>query len=146
MSKRVLVTAVLLIVALACSIGCSSKPSEEVKLGGIALTDILQGLLDRTGRALSSVYDMNSAEAAKMDLQAINDDYDDLIYHAPKLSYEGQDELAKKARKAMPTLQHTVRNINESPAMSEVLGPEMNAMFEKLGMLAAASYTQPEEG
>lgn len=139
MSKRALLTTVLLIVTLGCLSGCSSAPSEEVKLGGIALTDILQGLLDRTSRALSSVYDMNSAEAAAVDLKAINDDYDDLIYHTPKLSYEGQDELASKAQKAMPMLQETVRRINESPAMSKVLGPEMNAMFEKLGILATGS-------
>jgi hypothetical protein len=139
MSKRVLVIAVLMIAILACTSGCSSKSSEEVKLGGIDLTEMLQGLLDRTSRTLSSVRDMKSAKAAAVDLRAINDDFDDMIYHVPKLSYAGQEELGKKAQKSMPMLQQAVRHINESPAMSEILGAEMNAMFDKLGVLATGN-------
>ena len=136
MQKRVLVPVVLMIAILAGAIGCSKGPSEEVKLGGIDLAEMLQGLLDRTGRTLASVRDMQSAKAAVAPLQAINDDFDDMIYHAPKLSDKGREELADEAWKAMPSLQDAVRRINESPAMSDILGAQMNAMFEKLGTLA----------
>ena len=109
MPKRVLVTTVLMIAIGACFGGCSSGPSEEVKLGGIDTTEMLQGLLDRTARTLASVRDLNSAKAAVAPLKAINDDYDDMLYHVPKLSDKGRGELAKEAQKAMPSLQGAVR-------------------------------------
>jgi len=146
MQKRALVSAALMIVILVGASGCGGGPSEEVKLGGIDTTEMLQGLMDRTARTLASVRDLNSAKAAVAPLKAINDDFDDLIYHAPKLSEKGRGELAKEAQKAMPSLQDAVRRINESPAMSDILGPEMNAMFEKLGMLATGNAgVAPEE-
>ena len=115
-----------------------SRFAQALQVRSVAL-EMLQGLLDRTSRTLSSVRDMKSAKAAAVDLRAINDDFDDMIYHVPKLSYAGQEELAKKAQKSMPMLQQAVRHINESPAMSEILGAEMNAMFDKLGVLATGN-------
>jgi hypothetical protein len=133
-----LVTILVVLAACVAAAGCSKKSSEEVKLGGIDTTEMLQGLLDRTARTLGGVRDMASAEAAAKKLRGINDDFDDLLYHVPKLSPKGRQELAKKAQKSMPQLQTAVSQINSNRAMAEVLGPEMGVMLEKLTQLAAA--------
>lgn len=138
MRKRFLVPTLILMAALFIA-GCGGGgSSEEVKLGGIDTTEMLQGLLDRTGRTLATVYDIQSAEAAVAPLRAINDDYDDLLYHVDKLSPKGRQELAKKAHSAMPSLDGAVSRINSIPALAEILGPEMNPMLEKLTQLAVA--------
>lgn len=138
MRKLALVTTLVALVACAAATGCSKKSSEEVKLGGIDTTEMLQGLLDRTARTLGGVRDMKSAEAAAKQLRGINDDYDDLLFHVPRLSPKGRQELAKKARKSMPQLQMAVSQINANPGLAEVLGTEMSAMLKKLTQLATA--------
>jgi hypothetical protein len=138
MRNRALVSILALTVLVAAAGGCGGKSSEEVKLGGIDTTEMLQGLLDRTARALGGVRDMPSAEAAAKQLGMINDDYDDLLYHVDKLSPKGREELAKKAQKSLPQLQSAVSQINSNGVLAEILGAEMNAMLEKLGRLAQA--------
>lgn len=131
------VLALTLLVALTLA-GCGGGPSEEVKLGGIDTTEMLQGLLDRTARTLGTVYDIQSAEAAVAPLKAINDDYDDLLYHVDKLSPKGRQELAKKAQNSLPSMQQAVGRINQIEALAGILGPQMNPMLEKLTKLAVA--------
>jgi hypothetical protein len=137
MRKRTLVLTLILTASLLAA-GCGGGSSEEVKLGGIDTTEMLQGLLDRTARTLATVYDIHSAEAAVAPLRAINDDYDDLLYHVPKLSPKGRQELAKKAQGAMPSLSQAVSRINQIEQLAEILGPQMNPMLEKLAQLAVA--------
>lgn len=115
--------------------GCGGGNSPNMELGGINTGDMLDGLLARTFRALGSVDSMQSAEAAVPQLTAINDDFDDLIYHVPKMSEEGRSELSKKAKKALPEIQDMAQRINDMPGLNNILGPSMNAMVEKLGLL-----------
>jgi hypothetical protein len=127
------------LLALALLAGLSScggsSNSEEMELGGINTGDMLDGLLDRTMRALNSVNSMQSAEAAVPVLDAINDDFDDLIYHVPKLSENGRAEMAAKAKKALPQIQDMAARINDMPGLSGILGPSMNTMVEKITLL-----------
>ena len=109
--------------------------SPNMELGGLNTGDMLDGLLDRTFRTLGGVNSMQTAEAAVPQLKAINDDFDDLIYHLPKLTLEGRNEMSNKARKAYPEIKDMAQRINDMPGLNTILGPEMNAMVEKLGML-----------
>ena len=115
--------------------GCGGGNSPEMELGGINTGDYLDGLLSRTFRALGGINSMESAEAAVPVLKAINDDYDDLIYHLPKLSEKGRADMSKKAQKALPEIQDMAQRINGTPGLSAILGPSMDAMVEKIGLL-----------
>ncbi len=115
--------------------GCGGGNSPEMELGGINTGDVLDGLLSRTFRTLGGINSMQSAEAAVPQLKAINDDYDDLIYHIPKLSEKGRENMSKKARKALPEIQDMTRRINDTPGLSAILGPSMDSMVEKIGLL-----------
>lgn len=125
--------------------GCGgSKPSEDVKLGGIALTDVLDGLLTRANRALGGIQSLETAQAAVPELHVVNDDFVDLRFHAPKLSPAGQDELAKRARQHQPELHGMVRAVQESPALAEIMGTEMEEMLGHLSWLMAPPYRADE--
>ena len=126
--------AVILVLVLFLA-GCGGGNSQEMELGGINTGDYLDGLLARTSRTLGSINSMESAEAAVPHLQAINDDYDDLIFHLPKLSEKGRTDMAKKAQKALPEIQDMARRINDTPGLSGILGPSMDSMVEKIGLL-----------
>ncbi len=115
--------------------GCGGGNSPEMELGGLNTGDYLDGLLSRTSRALGSINSMESAEAAVPQLKAINDDYDDLIYHLPNLSEKGRADMSKKAQKALPEIQDMAQRINGTPGLSAILGPSMDAMVEKIGLL-----------
>jgi len=132
--SHVIPAAVLLLLILSVA-GCGGGNSPEMELGGINTGDYLDGLLSRTFRALNSINSMESAEAAVPQLKAINDDYDDLIYHLPKLSDKGRADMSKKARKALPEIQDMARRINDTPGLSGILGPSMDSMVEKIGLL-----------
>ena len=115
--------------------GCGGSNSEDMELGGINTGDMLDGLLTRTFKALGGVNSMESAQKAAPLLQAINDDFDDLIYHLPKLSEKGRSDMSKKAKKALPEIQDMARRINDMPGLNDILGPSMNSMVEKIGLL-----------
>jgi hypothetical protein len=134
--RKILLSALALTLALVLGLGgCGGGNSQNLELGGINTGDMLDGLLSRTMRTLGTVNSMQSAEAAVPQLKAINDDFDDLIYHIPKLSEEGRAEMSKKAKQAMPEIQDMARRINDMGSLGDILGPEMNAMVEKLGLL-----------
>ncbi len=133
-ARNIFLIALALVLGLGL-VGCGGGNSPNLELGGINTGDMLDGLLARTFRALGSVNSMQAAEAAVPQLKTINDDFDDLIYHIPKLSDEGRSELSNKAKKAMPEIQDMARRINDMPGLSDILGSEMNSMVEKLGLL-----------
>ncbi len=114
---------------------CGGGNSQDMELGGINTGDMLDGLLSRTMRALGGVNSMETAEAAVPQLQAINDDFDDLIYHVPKMSEKGRAEMSKKAQKALPEIENMAARINEMGGLKKILGPSMNAMVEKIALL-----------
>ena len=116
-------------------VACGGGNSPNMELGGINTGDMMDGLLDRTMRTLGSVNSIQTAEAAEPQLKAINDDFDDLIYHLPKLTPEGRNEMSTKARKAFPEIQDMANRINEMGSLGKILGPEMDAMVEKVKLL-----------
>ena len=126
--------AVILLLVLSLA-GCGGGNSPEMELGGINTGDVLDGLLARTFRTLGGVNSMQSAEAAVPQLEAINDDFDDLIFHVPNLSEKGRENMSKKARKALPEIQNMANRINDTPGLGSVLGPSMDTMVDKLGQL-----------
>jgi hypothetical protein len=132
--RKTLLVVLALILGLGVA-GCGGGNSQNMELGGINTGDMLDGLLARTFRALGGVNSMESAQKAAPQIQAINDDFDDLIYHIPKLSEKGRSDLSSKAKKALPEIQDMARRINEMQGLGKILGPEMNAMVDKLGLL-----------
>lgn len=127
--------AAVLILAVAILAGCGGSNSEDMELGGINTGDMLDGLLARTFKALGGINSMESAQKAAPKLKAINDDFDDLIYHIPKLSEKGRADLSKKAKRALPEIQDTARRINDMPGLKDILGKSMDDMVEKLSLL-----------
>ncbi len=133
-SKNGIPATAILLLALFLA-GCGGGNSPEMELGGINTGDVLDGLLARTFRALGGINSMESAEATVPVLKAINDDYDDLIFHIPKLSEKGRANMSKKAKNALPEIQDMARRINDTPGLSSILGKEMDAMVDKIGQL-----------
>jgi len=133
----------VLMVLLFNGAGCGSSSSGEMVLAGIDLGEMLDGLLKRTMRTLSTVKDESSAQAAVMELTAINSDIDDLIYHAPKLSPAGQAELSAKVAETLPTVQETTQYINSIRGLTNILGPVMEDMVHKLTTLMAVGGPPP---
>ena len=84
------ISAAMCLLAVFWLAGCGGGNNANMELGGINTGDMLDGLLARTSKTLGSVNSMQSAEAAVPQLEAINDYFDDLIYHIPKLSQEGR--------------------------------------------------------
>jgi hypothetical protein len=136
---------VVLCLALVLLAGCGGgKPSEDVQLGGLALTDVLDGLMTRTVRVLSSINGLEAADAAEPRLQEINDDFYDLRYHAPKLSETGQRELARHAGKQCMQVRAMVDTVMGMRPLADRLGGQMTTMMGHLEALMAPPYKEPD--
>ena len=112
--------------------GCSGAPDPSMELGGINTGEVLAGLLARTERAIGKINSVDSAKLVKVELQRINEDYDDLLYHIPKLSPEGRQAIAHESAQALPGMKAMVNQIHEMPALDEILGETLDQMVEKL--------------
>ena len=142
MFRRLSAALCLIVLVLA---GCGGgQPSPEVRLQGIALTEVLDGLLIRAVRTLSSINSLDTAEAVAPELTIINDDFYDLRYHAVKLSDVGQRELAEHANKQYYQLQSMVDMVAGSPALEARIGGQMTTMMVHLEVLMAPPYRDPE--
>ncbi len=127
----------LLIVLLSLGLlttGCGSKTS-HLETGGINATDLLNNLLDKTNRILSDVVNVQTAEAALPQLEAVNEGYDQLIDEMSDLSPAGRAEISEQAAKAMPGLKDNARRMNSKEGIEDIIGPEMNKMVTKLSKL-----------
>lgn len=145
MSRRLSPVLAFSCLALLVFAGCGGGgPSPEVQLGGIYLTDVLDGLMLRAGRTLSTINSIETAEAAAPELKIINDDFYDLRYHAVKLSEMGQREMAVYARKHYNQLRSMVDSVKGSPALDARIGGEMATMLGHLEALMAPPYGEPE--
>ena len=107
----------------------------------MAVSDDLPGFVE-------DIHDLVDAERIKNDprlpfgLPGVNKDkrvsngnYLWISYFWSYLNEKGRADLAKEARKAMPSLQQAVTQIQASPPLRDVLGPSMETMLEKLGQL-----------
>ncbi|MBE0566186.1 MAG: hypothetical protein IH621_09530 [Krumholzibacteria bacterium] len=139
--RRALV--ICLLAAAALLAACASTPRHEVELGGIALTDVLDGLGVRTNQMLKNLQAGGSAADALQELRDINDGYDDLIFHAWKLSPVGQNELADRAGRQLPNVERLAFAVDGTPLEATLL-PELEAMADKVKVLMATPYKAPE--
>ena len=138
------VTAILQSLPLAVTLaGCSSGPGEEVKLGGISLVEVIDGLGARTHQVLQGLRRGDSPETVAAELAAINTDYDDLIYHAWKLPDKGQQELAKRARQQQSTVRDLIWAVEGSP-LQRTLNPALAEMLDKVEILMVTPYKKVE--
>jgi len=124
-------------------VGCSSGPGEEVKLGGISLIEVFDGLAIRTDQMLKGLSQGGSAADARDEIRSINDGYDDLIFHAWKLPPDGQTELAKRATRQLPTVERLVYMVEGSPLEATLL-TDLEGMRARVGTLMVTPYKQPQ--
>lgn len=142
--RRIVFTGSLVVMLSACLLAaCSSGPKEEVKLGGIALTDVFDGLVIRTDQMLKGLSQGGSTADARDEIISINDGYDDLIFHAWKLPPEGQTELAKRATRHLPTVERLVYMVEGSPLEATLL-TDLEAMRDRVKILMVTPYKSPE--
>jgi len=133
--------ALVIMVALAGLLvvgGCGSESRPDMKLGGIDLGQMLDGLMMRTQRTLGSVQDEATARTAAKELKVINGDLDDLVFHAPKLSSEALIELKKQTTDYLVQLEQASGYVETNPGLQDILGPELTAMTGKLEDLIGA--------
>ena len=134
---RLIVSGLVLLLAIAGGVaplaGCGgSAAKESMSLGGINTGEVLDGLLARTQRAMAQVSNVDTARRVVPELERINEDYDDLIFHLPKLSDEGRAELAKQSARALPRMQAMVEQIHGMDALDRVLGDVLEGMLARL--------------
>jgi len=131
--NQILVTIVVLAMTLIAS-GCGGKVS-HLETGGINANDMLDNLLDKTTRILSDVYNVDAANAALPQLEAVNEGYDRLIEELGDLSPAARNRLSEQAAKAMPGMKENARRMNSKAGIDDIIGPEMNKMVTKLSRL-----------
>ena len=138
--RKIAVACLLPVAGLALLlIACSSKPDPEVEIAGIPLTEVLAGIVQRTNLVMGDIHGIESAKAAREELARLNTDYDDLLYHAARLSPAGRAKLAERAAGYLPELKRIATAIQESPALKPILGAEVQAMLEKHRNLASTT-------
>ena len=135
--------AVCLLAVAAVLAACASTPRQEVEVGGIALTEVLDGRAVRTNQTLKNLQAGGSAADALQELRSINDGYDDLIFHAWKLPPSGQKELADRAGRQLPDVERLAFAVDGTPLEATLL-PELEAMADKVKVLMATPYKAPE--
>jgi hypothetical protein len=134
--SRTLVTIALLSLLLVL-VGCGGKRyHESLQMPNFNYGELLDGQMERAQKALAGVRDMPSAEAAARRLGEVNQDLDDLVYNAPRLSPEGQIELGKLATGHLATVQQLAQEMNSNPVLEEVFGAELKTMIGHLQALA----------
>lgn len=134
---RLTVAVCLLIAGLLLLAGCGGSSNQNLKLGGIDLGEVLEGLVARTQKALGSVRDQTSAVAASKQLDLISQDFDDLAYHVPKLPVDGQIALTKKVSQNLGQMEEMAASVNGSPALKSILGGQMKTLVAKMKGLMA---------
>lgn len=130
-----LLSMLLVLVSMFLLVGCGGGPDVTIGPGGISQGDALDGLLARTQQAMSRVNSTDSAIKANKDLVRINQDFDDLLFHMQKLSFDGRREMSKKANRALPELQGMADQIHNMPALDEIMGGTLDEMVEKLAQI-----------
>ena len=129
-----------LTLTLFCLIGCGGSPSYNDSMvasegAGINMGEALAGLIARTQQTMSKVGDISSAEQAQPELHRISQDFDDLLYHVPRLSEQGRFDISKQARQFLPQMQDMASRVHEVPALYDVIGKDLDEIAEKLGQI-----------
>lgn len=131
-----LVVLLVMSISLFAMPGCGGGgPDPSMELGGINTGEVLDGLLARTQRAMTLVNGVDGAKKANAELLRVNEDYDDLLFHLPKLSDEGRAALARKSSRALPEMRALANRIHEMPALDEILGVTLDQMVAKLELV-----------
>ncbi len=134
MMKKMTPWLLMVLILVFSAAGCGSKTS-HLETGGINATDLLNNLMDKTTRILSGVVNVDSAEAAKPQLEQVLEGFDQLIDEAGDLSPAARTQLSEDAARAMPGLKDNARRMNSKAGIDEILGPIMNEMVTKLSRL-----------
>ena len=133
MMKKMMPVLLMVLILVFSVAGCGG--TSHLEQGGINATDLLNNLMDKTTRILSGVVNVDSAEAAKPQLEQVIEGFDKLIDEAGDLSPAARTQLSEDAARAMPGLKDNARRMNSKAGIDEILGPVMNEMVTKLSRL-----------
>jgi hypothetical protein len=139
--RRPLTVPLLTLAAFLLLAGCGGKSYDAALQGAnVNYGEVLDGFMKRAQQAMSQVRDMPSAQAAADELTLINQDLDDLVYNAPRLSQEGQIELGKLAADHLTEVQQLKGQIDRSPALADVFDTQLSTMMGYLQTMVSGNY------
>jgi ElaB/YqjD/DUF883 family membrane-anchored ribosome-binding protein len=136
MKLRPVVLAAMTVLLLVCACGCGKSTSDNVRMAGnIRIDEVLPALLDRTTRTLSSISSADEAEQALPELEALNEDFDELLEYSQDLSPEGRQKVSSQAAAALPGIKDMARRLRENAGFDKIIGPTVNDMVWKIEQL-----------
>ena len=122
-------------------VGCGGpKYDESLQMPNFNYGEVLDGHMRRAEQAMMTVRDLPSAEAAADQLHLINQDLDDVVYNAPRMSEDGQIALGQIAAEHLVEVQRLKASIDESPALAKVFGVELETMMGYLQTMASGKF------
>ena len=136
MKIRTTILAGLVLLLLTAAAGCGKSTSDDVRMAGnIPIDEALPALLDRTTRTLSSISSSAEAETALPQLEALNEDFDELLKHSKNLSPDARSRVSSQAAEALPGIKDMARRLRENAGFDNILGPTVNDMVWKIEQL-----------
>ena len=128
-------------------VGCGGpKYDESLQMPNFNYGEVLDGHMRRAEQAMMSVRDLPSAEAAANQLHLINQDLDDVVYNAPRMSEDGQIALGVIAADHLVEVKRLKANIDQSPVLADVFGEELETMMAYLQTMASGTFEEGPEG
>ena len=128
-------------------VGCGGPEYDEsLQMPNFNYGEVLDGHMRRAEQAMMSVRDMASAQAAADQLHLINQDLDDVVFNAPRLTEDGQIALGQIAAGHLVEVQRLKADIDRSPALADVFGVELETMMGYLQTMASGKFEEGPEG
>ena len=128
-------------------VGCGGpKYDESLQMPNFNYGEVLDGHMRRAEQAMMSVRDMASAQAAADQLHLINQDLDDVVFNAPRLTEDGQIALGQIAAGHLVEVQRLKADIDRSPVLADVFGVELETMMGYLQTMASGKFEEGPEG
>ena len=113
---------------------------ESMQLDVFNLGEVLDGHMRRAEQVMATVRDLESARAAAREIGFVKRDLADLVYNASRLSPEGRIELGELAARHAAELERLTFEIDRSPVLAEVFGPDLEEMMGYLTVMASGQY------
>jgi len=128
-------------------VGCGGpKYDESLQMPNFNYGEVLDGHMRRAEQAMMSVRDLPSAEAAANQLHLINQDLDDVVYNAPRMSEDGQIALGVIAAQHLVEVQRLKADIDRNPTLARVFDVELETMMAYLQTMASGNFEDKPGG
>ncbi len=143
---RLLSTTLCILAVSLLMTGCGGKKYDASLQGeNVNYGEVLDGFMKRAETAVMQVQDMPSARKAADTIGLVNQNLDDLVYNAPRLSEQGQIELGRIAAEHLTEVQRLKRDIDRNPVLAEVFEQDLTDMIGQLTKLVSGNYEDETE-